>query len=102
MLSVLTFCVQGDDTAVHGGHELEVCKNTPAFSWPLGNGAQENRSRCTRGRRNKGATASAAHLDGKRAFKSRRWVMRMDLFTRRSCREWNHVFFSLRKLERRR
>lgn len=94
--------VQGNDTAVHGGHELEVGKNTLAFPWPLGNGANENRSRCTRGRRNKSATAPTPRLNGQRAFKTRRRVVCRYLFTRRGCRERNRILFSLRSVERRR
>lgn len=92
---ILGLYVQRDDAAMHGGHKLEICKNTLTLPWPLGNRTDNDRSRRARRSWDQGTASPTAPLDGKRSFKYDRSVMWWCLLAGRSCRKRDGVLFSL-------
>jgi hypothetical protein len=93
--SALGLYMQRNDTAVHGGRKLEICKHALTLSWPLGGRADNNRSGRPRRRRDKRTASPAARLYGEWPFQHDRHVMRCWLLAGKSRRKGDDVFLLL-------
>ena len=93
--SALGLYMQRNNTAVHGGRKLEICKHALTLSWPLGGRADNNRSGRPRRRRDKRTASPAARLYGEWPFQHDRRVMRWWLLAGKSRRKGDDVFLLL-------